>query len=67
MTRGIIALGIVGFILICFILVPYLLWSAPTMEDDYEEEDIRRTHGIYDYDSDTDNSEGDDRDLHGTM
>ena len=67
MTKGIIALGVIGFILIYFILVPYLLWTAPTMEDDYEEEDIRRAHGIYDYDSDTDDSESDDRDQHGTM
>jgi len=66
MTKGIIALGIVGFILIYFVLVPYLLWTAP-MEDDYEEEDIRNTYGIYSDDNDTDDSESDDRNQYGTM
>lgn len=67
MSKALIALGITGFVFIYFILVPYLLWTAPTMEDDYEEKDIRRTYGIYDYDNDTDGSEGKDGDQHGTL
>lgn len=37
--KVLIALGITGFVLIYFVLVPYLLWTAPNMDEDEEGEE----------------------------
>lgn len=41
----IMPLGIIGFIVIYLILVPYLLWTAPNMNEDEEgeENEIKNT------------------------
>lgn len=54
----IITLGIIGFIVIYLILVPYLLWTAPHMEeDDYEQKDIDNLYGVAHDDADDDTGE----------
>ena len=41
MYKVIITLGIVGFAIVYFVVIPYMLWKAPTLEeDDYEEDYI---------------------------
>lgn len=37
--KVLIALGITGFVLIYFVLVPYLLWTAPNMDEVEEGEE----------------------------